>query len=300
MNDLKNKYSRTDLAAEGSQIPDSSQDGTKYEEENYVTCTVARLHVTNDNGAKSVGKPIGRYVTVGFRQYQDFTDTERESLIKTVSEEINRLSQSMCPEGIRGVLVAGLGNRNITSDSLGPLCSDNVNITRHINASESEGRYFPEISAIAPGVLAQTGIETVELIRGAAESCKPSLVIVIDALASRSVGRLASTVQLSDTGISPGSGIGNHRKQINSETIGFPVMAIGVPTVVDSATLVIDALERAGIEDLPDSLIPVLEEGMSFFVTLKDSDIAVLELSKIIFESLNTFFAFLGNQTTLS
>ena len=124
---------------------------------------------------------------------------------------------------------------------------------------------------------------------------KPDAVIAIDALASRSVGRLASTVQLSDTGISPGSGIGNHRKTINSETVGFPVMAIGVPTVVDSATLVLDALERAGIEEYPDSLIPVLEEGMSFFVTLKDSDIAVSELSSILFEALNLFFSSIGN-----
>ena len=298
MDNLKSKYLRTDLAAEGSKIPDFSQDGAKYEEENSDIGTVARLHITNEEGAESVGKPIGRYVTVAFQKHENFTDEERTSLIKIVSEEIKRLSKSMCPDGIKGVLVAGLGNRKITSDSLGPLCSDNINITRHLSVADPENRYSPEISAIAPGVLAQTGIETVELIRGAAENCTPSLVIVIDALASRSVGRLASTVQLSDTGISPGSGIGNHRKKINSETVGFPVMAIGVPTVVDSATLVLDALERAGIDDLPDSLIPILEEGMSFFVTLKDSDIAVLELSSIIFESLNTFFSFLGNESS--
>ncbi len=296
MNTLKDKYIRTDLAAEGSKIPDSSLRGATYEEEVSDGHTVARLHITDDEGAESVGKPIGRYVTVAFQKYENFTDRERESLIKTVSEEIERLAKSMCPNGINGILVAGLGNRKITSDSLGPMCTDNINITRHLNAADGEKTYFPEISAIAPGVLAQTGIETVELIRGAAESCQPSLVIAIDALASRAVGRLASTVQLSDTGIAPGSGIGNHRKKINSETIGFPVMAIGVPTVVDSATLVLDALERAGIEDYPESLIPVLEEGMSFFVTLKDSDLAILELSNIIFDALNMFFASLGDQ----
>lgn len=298
MNDLKSKYLRTDLAAEGSEIPDFSQSGAKYEEENFDGGTVARLHIINEEGAESVGKPIGRYVTVAFQKHENLTDEERSSLIKAVCEEIKKLSESMCPDGIRGVLVAGLGNRKITSDSLGPLCSDNINITRHINVSDTESKIYPEISAISPGVLAQTGIETVELIRGAAQNCSPSLVIVIDALASRSVGRLASTVQLSDTGIAPGSGIGNHRKKINSETVGFPVMAIGVPTVVDSATLVLDALERAGIDDLPDSLVPILEEGMSFFVTLKDSDIAVLELSNIIFEALNMFFSFLGNESS--
>ncbi len=297
MDDLKSKYLHTDLAAEGNKIPDFSQNGAKYEEENFDSTTVARLHIINEEGAESVGKPIGRYVTVGFQKYEDFTDDERGTLIKIVCEEIKRLAQSMCPDGISGVLVAGLGNRKITSDSLGPVCSDNVNITRHLSVADPENKHFPEISAISPGVLAQTGIETVELIRGAAQNCSPSLVIVIDALASRSVGRLASTVQLSDTGIAPGSGIGNHRKKINSETIGFPVMAIGVPTVVDSATLVLDALERAGIDDLPDSLVPILEEGMSFFVTLKDSDIAILELSNIIFESLNMFFSDLGNES---
>ena len=294
MNSLKSKYLRTDLAAEGNQIPDLSQSGTRYEEESFDIGTVARLHITSKEGAESVGKPIGRYVTVGFQKYENFTAEERDSLIKTVFEEIKRLAENMCPDGIKGILVAGLGNRKITSDSLGPLCSDGINITRHINVSGTENKIYPEISAISPGVLAQTGIETVELIRGAAQNCDPSLVIVIDALASRSVSRLASTVQLSDTGIAPGSGIGNHRRKINSETVGYPVMAIGVPTVVDSATLVLDALERAGIEDYPDSLIPILEEGMSFFVTLKDSDLAVLELSNIIFESLNMFFSFIG------
>lgn len=297
MDNLKSKYLRTDLAAEGSKIPDFSQSGAKYEEENFDSTTVARLHIINEEGAKAVGKPIGRYVTVAFQKYENFTEEERTSLIKIVCEEIKRLAQNMCSGEVKGVLVAGLGNRKITSDSLGPLCSDNINITRHLSVADPESKYSPEISAIAPGVLAQTGIETVELIRGAAENCKPSLVIVIDALASRSVGRLASTVQLSDTGIAPGSGIGNHRRKINSETIGFPVMAIGVPTVVDSAALVLDALERAGIDDLPDSLIPILEEGMSFFVTLKDSDIAVLELSNIIFEALNMFFSYLGNES---
>lgn len=295
MKNLKDKYLHTDLASEGSKFPDSSLRGATYEEKSVNGNTVARLHITDSEGAESLGKPIGRYITVGFTKCDELCEKDRVSLIETVSNEIRTLAKSMCPDGISGILVAGLGNRSITSDSLGPICTDNINITRHLNLSESDKKYLPEISAIAPGVLAQTGIETVELIRGAAQSCQPSLIIVIDALASRSVGRLASTVQLSDTGISPGSGIGNHRKTINSETVGFPVMAIGVPTVVDSATLVLDALERAGIEEYPDSLIPVLEEGMSFFVTLKDSDIAVSELSSILFEALNLFFSSIGN-----
>ena len=289
------KYIRTDLAAEGGSMPNSSFDGASYEEENVESFTVARLHIKNDQGAKEIGKPIGRYVTIGFPDRESLSEEKTAALIKVVSDEIKRLALSMCPSGIKSLLVAGLGNRKITSDSLGPVCTDNLNVTRHLNFQDGGKKHFPEVSAISPGVLAQTGIETVELIRGAAENCRPSLVIAIDALASRSVGRLASTVQLSDTGIAPGSGIGNHQKKISSDTVGFPVMAIGVPTVVDSATLVLDALERAGIEEYPDALIPILEEGSSFFVTLKDSDLALGELSRILFEALNLFFFSLGN-----
>ncbi len=295
MKNSSKKYIRTDLAAEGSPMPDLSLRGVDYQEENINSFTVARLQIQNEDGAKEIGKPIGHYVTVGFPGRENFDGEKTEDLIRVVSNEIKILADKMCPSGIDSILIAGLGNRKITSDALGPSCTDNINITRHLNYQGGEKKYFPEISAISPGVLAQTGIETVELIRGAAENCHPSLVIAVDALASRSVGRLASTIQLSDTGIAPGSGIGNHRKKINSETIGFPVMAIGVPTVVDSATLVLDALERAGIEDYPDSLIPILEEGSNFFVTLKDSDLAVCELSRILFEALNLFFFSLGN-----
>ena len=287
------KYIRTDLAAEGSSFPDASLPGVDYSEKEENGISVARLHIKNDEGASALEKPIGHYITVAFDPGERLSEQASSTITQTVALEIERLAHKMCPNGISSVLVAGLGNRRITSDSLGPLCTDNLNITRHISLA-GEKRLYPEISAISPGVLAQTGIETLEIIKGAAESCHPSLVIAVDALAARSIGRLASTVQISDTGIAPGSGIGNHRKKINSETIGFPVMAIGVPTVVDSATLVLDALERAGITEYPDALIPILEEGSSFFVTLKDGDLAVSELSRILFGALNTFFISLG------
>ena len=286
------KYVHTDLAAEGSSLPESSLEGVSYTEEELGFCNVQRLHIKNKAGEEKIGKPIGRYVTVSFPARETSDEENNEKLTLAVSSEIKRLARLMCPTQIDTVLVAGLGHRNITSDSLGPLCTDQINVTRHLGE-----KYLPAVAAIAPGVLAQTGIETVELIRGASENCQPSLVIVIDALASRSVERLARTVQLSDTGISPGSGIGNHRKRINAETVGFPVMAIGVPTVVDSATLVIDALERAGIEEYPEALTSVLEQGRDFFVTLKDSDSAVSDLSRILFDALNLFFFEIGNKS---
>ncbi|MBE6619213.1 MAG: GPR endopeptidase [Ruminococcaceae bacterium] len=296
MKNYPSQYIHTDLAAEGSSLPDGSGKGTDYSEEDFGFFTVARLHIKNDEGAEQIGKPIGRYVTVAFPDREDLSPDDCEKLTLAVSHEIERLARDMCPKGIDSVLVAGLGNRNITSDSLGPLCTDSVNVTRHLRDKDGNS-IFPAVSAIAPGVLAQTGIETLELIRGAAENCRPSLVIVIDALAARSVDRLARTVQLSDTGISPGSGIGNHRKKISSETIGCPVMAVGVPTVVDSATLVLDALERAGISEYPEALIPILEQGSEFFVTLKDSDAAVDELSRMLFDALNLFFFEIGNNS---
>ncbi len=293
MKEHSKKYVHTDLAAEGSSLPDSSLDGVDYTEEDLGFCTVQRLHIKTNGGASRLGKAIGRYVTLGFPSREDQGENDAERITNAVSDEIKRLAGSMCPDGVCSVLVAGLGNRNITSDSLGPLCTDGINVTRHLGE-----KYPPAVAAISPGVLAQTGIETLELIRGAAENCSPSLVIVIDALAARSLDRLARTVQLSDTGISPGSGIGNHRKRISAETVGFPVMAIGVPTVVDSATLVIDALEKAGIEEYPETLIPVLEKGSEFFVTLKDSDSAVSELSRILFDALNIFFFNVGNKSS--
>lgn len=299
MKKYPSKYIHTDLAAEGNPLPDTSSEGIDYSEYDHGFFTVQRLHIQTTEGAEKIGKPIGHYVTVGFPQCSSLGDDESEKLTLAVSNEIKRLAESMCPDGIETVLIAGLGNRNITSDSLGPLCVGNINVTRHLNEN-GDKKYIPEVAAIAPGVLAQTGIETVELIRGAAENCHPSLVIAIDALAARSVERLARTVQLSDVGISPGSGIGNHRKKINAETVGYPVMAIGVPTVVDTATLVIDALERAGIEEYPQSLIPILDEGSDFFVTLKDGDVAVAELSSILFDALNLFFFEAGNNTEKS
>ena len=286
----------TDLAAEGDPLPDGSSDGIDYSEQSFGAFTVQRLHIKNDDGAERIGKPIGRYVTVSFPDCTSLEKDDTERLTLAVANEIKRLAESMCENGIESVLVAGRGNRHITSDSLGPLCADSVNVTRHLNC-DTDKKFVPAVAAIAPGVLAQTGIETVELIRGAAENCRPSLIIAIDALAARSVERLARTVQLSNTGISPGSGIGNHRKRISAETVGFPVMAIGVPTVVDSATLVIDALERAGISEYPEALIPVLDEGSDFFVTLKDGDVALAELSEILFSALNIFFFEIGNNS---
>ena len=191
------------------------------------------------------------------------------------------------------VLVAGLGNSDITADAIGPLTIKNLTVTRHLREMEPKiysSLGFCEIAALSPGVLGQTGIETVELIRGAVQNCTPDIVIVIDALAARSCERLAATVQISDAGIRPGSGIGNMRMAINTETLGVPVISVGIPTVVNSSTLVYEALNRAGIKEYSQELQEVLENGRSFFVTPKESDIITKQLSLLLSDALSMAF----------
>ena len=229
---------RTDLAVEANCFTKQSVGdfyGIRSEQRRRGTVCVTEVEVLNGAGASAVGKPIGKYVTLELGNMSH--DFEQNAL--AVAEEL----AVFLPAGREAVLVAGLGNREITPDSIGPLTVENTMITRHLTRKMPEifGSYRP-VSAIAPGVLGATGIESAETVSGAAVSVAPALVLVVDALASRSVRRLCTTVQITDTGIIPGSGVGNSRAGINSETLGVPVVAIGVPTVVDAATLALDVL----------------------------------------------------------
>jgi len=203
---------------------------------------------------------------------------------------------------IQKILVAGLGNNYITADSIGPKALQKILITRHLKKQMPglcENMDLIEMSGIAPGVLGQTGMETADIILALAKEVKPSLVIIIDALASRKVSRLATTVQLSNTGISPGSGVGNHRQAIDSKLLGTKVMSIGVPTVVDAATLSYDVIEESYkyLDAAPDDRLTLdilnasLEEmGGNFFVTPKESDVIINEVSKVIGYGINKAF----------
>ena len=188
-------------------------------------------------------------------------------------------------EEIGSVLVVGLGNREVTPDALGPEVVNNLYITRHLLKEYGEyafsGRKVAQISGIVPGVMAQTGMETVEIIRGIIRETNPQMVIAIDALAARSIKRLGRTIQIADTGINPGSGVGNHRKGLNQESLGVPVVAIGVPLVVDAATIVYDVCQD--VEKIPNGIA-----GM--FVTPKNIDETVKNLSFTISEALNQTF----------
>ncbi len=295
-----NSFTHSDLAFEKRTVLPNTDDawqrehGIEYEEKTEDGIGIATLEVTSDEGAELLGKPRGKYITVFCGKLRSLEAWELERLQRLVAKYIRTLTCSLLGHELTedtGVLVVGLGNRQITSDAIGPKTADKMIVTRHIRHADGEvwrELGMCEVSALAPGVLGQTGIETVELVRGAVKNVSPSLVIVIDALAARSCDRLAATVQLSDTGIEPGSGIGNRRKAIDKKTLGIPVLSIGVPTVVASSTLVYDALSSAGISDISEELRGVLENGRGFFVSPGDADVICEEMTDLLAGSIDT------------
>ncbi len=291
----KSPYLRSDMAADCCSDLDLAQGvrGIRFVEDSARGIPVTRLEITDEEGEKIIGKPRGSYVTVSVGKIWLAGEAAFEKAVSVLAGEIRKLAEALSPS-LGPVLVAGLGNREITSDAVGPLTVQGLTVTRHIrdlNPSLFDRLFSLPLAALAPGVVGQTGIETVEILRGASQSVSPSLIVAVDALASKSVDRLATTVQLSDTGIAPGSGIGNRRKAVDRETLGVPVLSVGIPTVVDSSTLICDMLERAGMEEIPPALREELENGKSFFVTPKDIDVAVAELSRLLSRAINAAFA---------
>ncbi len=288
------EYIRTDLAAECPVLENSSRlSGITLKKDNIGNVETTVINILTDEGAKILNKPIGTYVTLSFGKINTLSEEDFEQIAKVLSDQIKTMSDKLLINTkTPSILVIGLGNRYITPDAIGPLSIKNIIVTRHIEESDKELFKLinmQNISAISPGVLGQTGIETFEIINGIRENTKPDLIIAIDALASRSVDRLATTIQLSDSGIAPGSGIGNHNKAINKETVGVPVIAIGVPTMVSSATLVYDALDKANVEET-DELNEILNNGKNFYVTLNDCDLIVNTLSNLISDAINRAF----------
>ena len=289
-------YVRTDLASECPPVEKNQKtEGINIRKKELLPASITTIEITNENGEKAAGKPIGTDVTISFDKIWFADDSLFNDTAKIIAEEIHSLSHTLSGNtAFENVMIVGLGNQYITSDAIGPQAIKGITVTRHIKSRDEElfkALNSKNVSAITPGVIGQTGIETAELIKSAAERVKPDLIVVIDALASKSIDRLASTVQISDTGLSPGSGIGNKNQAINKDTLGIPVIAIGVPTMVDSSTLVYDALEKAGIEQLCDELVQILENGKRFFVTLNESDIVISSLSRLISTAVNLAFS---------
>lgn len=298
--DISNKYTRTDLACESGGVPDKTSDsGIRYDEYSQDGIEVGLLTVINEVGEETTGRRKGRYYTINCGRIWLWDEDRIYHVSSVIAEHIVKITEEITGKKITPdfkVLVTGLGNCAITADAVGPNTVDMLTVTRHVKNSNRlifDSIGCCELSAIKPGVLGQTGIESSELIMGAVEFVKPDVILAIDALAARSCDRLASTVQIADNGIHPGSGIGNRRNAITKETVGVPVIALGVPTVVDSSTLVYDALERAGIDedDISDELKKVLDNGKSFFVSLKESDVIITDIAGLLSESIEKAFS---------
>lgn len=290
------QYTRTDLACESLGDFPKKGNSAKWQRNRVGRFRICRLKIDSQSAAEDFGKPMGVYVTVECGKIGRLSDGDSQLLTHLLAGELGGMSERLTGkrrDADFGVFVAGLGNAELTADAIGPKTVSRLTATRHLR--EHEGKLYREIgcsalSALAPGVLGQTGIETLELLRGAVRAVKPDVVLVVDALAARSCDRLASTVQITDSGISPGSGVGNHRAAITRETLGVPVITLGVPTVVNSATLVYDALQEAGIEEISEPLRKVLNSGKSFFVSPKECDVITEQVSKLLADSINTAF----------
>ena len=285
---MKN-YKRSDLACEAADDL-TSIDGTEFSSFTKDNCRVESIKILTDDAALKLGKKVGTYITVSTAEMWSLDENDLEAVSDIISEE---LSYMICSAiGIKkisndvSIMVVGLGNSMITADAIGPGTVDLIEVTRHIKLLDPSlfNRLGScEISAIAPGVLGKTGIESAETVKAACRQVKPDAVIAIDALAAGSVERLARTVQFSDTGINPGAGIGNLRAELSRETLDIPVIAIGVPTVMDSSAVVFDSLCRAGMsENLPPELIEHLDRSERFYVTPKESDLMTEKISRLL------------------
>ena len=306
---------RTDLALEAKEMysekhkKEKDIDGIEVINEIDKDIKVTTVKVKNETGVQKIGKPKGNYVTI---EIPEFTAYDGETMDR-VSQVVAEIIGGMVKIDVeKTILVVGLGNWKVTPDALGPKVTEGIMVTRHLKTVMPEimDDSVRPVCSIAPGVLGVTGVETVEIIKGTVERVKPDIVICIDALAARRVERVNTTIQISDTGISPGAGVGNNRKQINEDNLGVKVIAIGVPTVVDAVTIANDTIDM-----VVDSLINSAESGSDFYkmlgsldknekntlirevlsskslgemiVTPKDIDLIINSLAKIISNGIN-------------
>ncbi len=306
---------RTDLAIEAREMYmeaskiESEIDGVDVKTETPFEGTkISRVTIATEKGATILKKPLGNYITVDIPASIYNEQTTYEKVCQVVAKELSALIDKKNKET---VLVVGLGNRNVTPDALGPAVVDSLLVTRHLieYIPEEIDKRLQPLCAIAPGVLGITGIETMEIVKGICEKVNPSLLIVIDALCSRNMKRINTTIQISDTGITPGAGIGNNRMALNKETLGVPVIAIGVPTVVDAATITGDTIDilignlrENAKENKPlykmltiineEDKYPLIKQSLSenigdFIVTPKEIDRVIDDISSVIANSIN-------------
>ena len=278
---------RTDLAVEAHEIwrenaeQETQLHGVKARNYTREHCPVTHVEILNEEGAQALGKPIGTYVTVDVRELSR-TGAAFAGIVQALADELKPL----LPAQPGQALVVGLGNRNITPDAIGPQTIEHLMVTRHLVETMPTmfGQLRP-VAALTPGVLGSTGVESAVIIKGVVDSIRPGILIIVDALASRKMSRVCSTVQLADTGIIPGSGVGNARTALNQDTLGTPVIAVGVPTVVEAATLCADIMEEAGAGELDPQLFR--SYGGDMIVTPNDIDTHVEDISHVVGYAIN-------------
>lgn len=303
---------RTDLAVERNNIYKRAHgiqnqiDGVEVEEENQEDIEISRVKITNENGEKALAKPVGNYITLDVKNIKNADEEKINQIAEVVGDELRKVIDEHVSE-TEDILVVGLGNIYVTPDALGPKVVPEIEVTRHIL------EYMPKampadtrpVSAISPGVLGTTGIETMEILKGVVDNIKPKMLIVIDALASRSIERISSSIQIADTGIVPGAGVENRRKEISKKTLGIPVIALGIPTVVDLASITNDCInlfienlqEKAmsnnylnklknqdNYNEIKEALIP---GDYNMIVTPKEIDKLIENMSKILAKGIN-------------
>lgn len=303
---------RTDLAVERNNIYKRAHgiqnqiDGVEVEEENQEDIEISRVKITNENGEKALAKPVGNYITLDVKNIKNADEEKINQIAEVVGDELRKVIDEHVSE-TEDILVVGLGNIYVTPDALGPKVVPEIEVTRHIL------EYMPKampadtrpVSAISPGVLGTTGIETMEILKGVVDNIKPKMLIVIDALASRSIERISSSIQIADTGIVPGAGVENKRKEISKKTLGIPVIALGIPTVVDLASITNDCInlfienlqekamsndylnnlkEQDNYDEIKEALIP---RDYNMIVTPKEIDKLIENMSKIIAKGIN-------------
>lgn len=302
---------RTDLALERNEVYKEKKklneiDGVSVNNETINEVEISRIKILNEEGEKILQKPAGTYITLDVKKLK-LADEERLSKIaETVADELRKIVGEHVNE-TEDILVVGLGNLYVTPDALGPKVVPEIEVTRHI--LEYMPSIMPEdtrpVSAISPGVLGVTGIETMEILKGVVQNVKPKLLIVIDALATRSIDRISSSIQIADTGIVPGAGVENTRKEISKKTLGIPVIAIGIPTVVDLATITNECIdvfieslqekamsndylnklkENDNYEEIKEALVP---KDYNMIVTPKEIDKLIENMSKIVSSAIN-------------
>lgn len=303
---------RTDMAVERNEIYKKQNslaegiDGIENANKIIKDIEISKVKITNENGANALGKPVGNYITLDVKEIKNADEERIEEIAEIMADELRTVIGEHVSD-TDDILVVGLGNRYVTPDALGPKVVPKIEVTRHI--LEYMPKIMPEdtrpVSAISPGVLGITGIETMEILNGIVQNIKPKMLIVIDALATRKLERISSSIQIADTGIVPGAGVNNARKEISINTLGIPVIAIGIPTVVDLATITNDCInifienlqqkamsnstlnelkEKDNYEEIKEALIP---KDYNMIVTPKEIDKLIDNMSEIVARGIN-------------